>query len=155
MNPYEILGVSADASDEELARAYKQLAKQYHPDLNPGDAVAAEKMGQINRAYDDIRSMRQQGQAYSDASHYRPGYGPYQDPFGPFYTQRTYYYTYRPRRRSPVGVIIAVIVMFYIMRLILAVMFSGYSSYYYFAPNGFSGTGPRGYYGYYQTVPRE
>jgi len=49
---YEILGVSPDASEEEIKRAYRRLARKYHPDLNPGDKEAAERFKEINEAYE-------------------------------------------------------------------------------------------------------
>lgn len=55
-NPYKILGVPDGASEEECARAYKKLAKKYHPDLNPGNAEAERKMAEINSAYDQIKN---------------------------------------------------------------------------------------------------
>ena len=58
-DPYKILGVSPDASDEEIKRAYRRLAKKYHPDLNPGDAEAAKKMQQVNAAYEQIKNPTQ------------------------------------------------------------------------------------------------
>lgn len=56
MDPFKILGVPHDASDEDVSKAYKTLAKKYHPDLNPGDQQAAKKMSEINAAYDLIKS---------------------------------------------------------------------------------------------------
>ncbi len=49
---YEVLGVSKTASDAEIKKAYRKLAKKYHPDSNPNDSVAAERFKEINEAYD-------------------------------------------------------------------------------------------------------
>ena len=48
---YEVLGVSSNATQDEIKSAYRKLAKQYHPDLHPGDEAAAEKFKQVNEAY--------------------------------------------------------------------------------------------------------
>ena len=50
-NYYDILGVNKNASDDEIKKAYRGLAKKYHPDLNPGNAEAAEKLKEVNEAY--------------------------------------------------------------------------------------------------------
>ena len=74
-DPYKVLGVSPNASDEEIKRAYRKLAKQYHPDLNPGDQEAAKKMQQINAAYEQIKDpdkARASQQSYSGYSSYDP-----------------------------------------------------------------------------------
>ena len=53
-DPYSVLGVARGASKEEVTKAYRKLAKKYHPDLNPGDEQAAKKMAEVNAAYDSI-----------------------------------------------------------------------------------------------------
>ena len=55
-DPYQVLGVARGASDEEIKTAYRKLAQQYHPDLHPGDAAAAQKMKEVNAAYDQIKN---------------------------------------------------------------------------------------------------
>ena len=47
---YEVLGVDKNASEDEIKRAYKKLARKYHPDMNPGDKEAEEKFKEINEA---------------------------------------------------------------------------------------------------------
>ena len=85
-DPYQVLGVSHDASDEEIKRAYRKLAKQYHPDMNPGDEAAARKMNEINAAYEQIKNPeRAQQQTYGQqgAGGYGGPYGGgYDNPFG-------------------------------------------------------------------------
>lgn len=82
-DPYQVLGVSPDASDEEIKSAYRKLAKKYHPDLNPGDAEAAKKMQQINAAYEQIKNPEKAAPNTAAG-----GYG--SDPFGGYYGNRTY-----------------------------------------------------------------
>ena len=53
-DPYKVLGLSPGASKDEVTKAYRKLAKKYHPDLNPGDETAAKKMAEVNAAYDSI-----------------------------------------------------------------------------------------------------
>ena len=84
-DPYEVLGVPRTATEEEVTKAYRKLAKKYHPDLNPGDEEAAKKMSEINAAYDAIKS----GEAN------RPDYGAQQSPTGGQTAADGYtYYTY-------------------------------------------------------------
>ncbi len=79
MNPYQILGVSRDASDKEITKAYRTLAKKYHPDVNPNDNFAAKKMAEINNAYDRIKQMRSGNYNANNSYYYDNNYN--QDEF--------------------------------------------------------------------------
>ncbi len=85
-DPYKILGVSPDASDEEVKRAYRRLAKQYHPDLHPGDENAAKMMQKINAAYERIKNPEKAQQSHSSQSYGGYGY----DPFGGAWQRQSY-----------------------------------------------------------------
>lgn len=70
-NPYEVLGVSENATDEEIKTAYRELAKKYHPDNytdSPLIDLAEEKMKEINNAYDTICDMRRNGSRSSSTN---------------------------------------------------------------------------------------
>lgn len=54
MNYYEVLGVSREASDDEIKKAYRRLVRQHHPDRNPGSHDAEEKIREINTAYEIV-----------------------------------------------------------------------------------------------------
>ena len=60
-DPYSVLGVSPNATDDEIKEAYRKLAKKYHPDINPDKKLAEEMMKEINLAYDTIKKQREQG----------------------------------------------------------------------------------------------
>ena len=53
-DPYKILGVDKKASADDIKKAYRKLARQYHPDRNPGDTAAEEKFKEIQSAYDVV-----------------------------------------------------------------------------------------------------
>ena len=66
-DPYEVLGVSRGASDDEIKKAYRKLSRTYHPDANinnPNKAEAEEKFKQVQQAYKQIMDEREHGTSY-------------------------------------------------------------------------------------------
>jgi len=110
-DPYKVLGVSPDASDEEIKKAYRRLAKQYHPDLNPGDPVAAKKMQQVNAAYEQIKNPEKaQPNPGSQGSYGGYGYDPFggawqRSSTGDQYQQAAYNYIQFGRYREALNVL--------------------------------------------------
>lgn len=60
-DPYHVLGVARGASADEIRKAYRRLAKQYHPDRNPGNAAAEERFKQVARAFDIVGDDAKRG----------------------------------------------------------------------------------------------
>jgi len=73
---YEVLELQKGASDDEIKKAYRKLAKKYHPDLNPGDKAAEEKMKEVNAAY-EVLSDKEKKARYDQFGHagIDPSYG--------------------------------------------------------------------------------
>jgi molecular chaperone DnaJ len=78
-DPYQVLGISRNASEDEIKKKYRTLVKQYHPDLHPNDPEAAKKMSEINEAYEMIKSGQYDG--YPNSSSYSGGQS-YTSPYG-------------------------------------------------------------------------
>ena len=78
-DPYQVLGVSRDASDEEIKKAYRALSRKYHPDANinnPNKAEAEEKFKQVQQAYKQIMEEKENGtSSYSSQGSYGGSYG--------------------------------------------------------------------------------
>ena len=69
IDPYSILGISRDASDEEVKKAYRKMSRKYHPDANidnPNKEQAEEKFKQVQQAYEQIMKEREQGIDYGN-----------------------------------------------------------------------------------------
>lgn len=75
---YEVLGVDKDASQEDIKKAFRQLAKKYHPDANPGDATAEARFKELNEAYDVLSDPAKKANydAYGNANGPTVGPGP-------------------------------------------------------------------------------
>lgn len=78
MDPYQVLGVTPNASDDEVKTAYRKLSRIYHPDANvgkPNAKAAEEKFKQVSWAYEEIMKMRSEGYSYSSQTQNRYGTG--------------------------------------------------------------------------------
>lgn len=178
-DPYQVLGVSHSASEDDVKQAYRRLAKQYHPDLHPGDAQAAQKMNEINEAYDQLKNpaaYQQKQQQYAREQQYQQQqtyHATYYDPFGfwgasgsqsssqyqqeqydPFSgddSEQQYQWNYR---RRPRGGILWKIFLAYLLLNVLYSMFASCS-----VRRNYSPYYDYGYYGtpgsYSETVPEQ
>lgn len=70
-DPYRVLGISPQATDDEVKQAYRALAKKYHPDVNNGSPEAEARMKEVNEAYSTVMKWRREG---TNASGYNSGY---------------------------------------------------------------------------------
>ena len=133
-DPYEILGLTPGASEDEIKSAYRKLARQYHPDLNPGDAEAARKMNEVNAAYDHLKNpeayARQRQAEQQQAQYARQAQDAYEDPFAAFYgfygeadseqdgPTSYYYYNGAGSGRRPFGLFRFIILFMIMMNLL-------------------------------------
>ncbi len=75
-DPYETLGVKRDASEDDIQKAYRKLARKYHPDMNPDDASAKSKFQEVQNAFEilsDAEKRKRYDQFGSADPHFAPG----------------------------------------------------------------------------------
>lgn len=152
-DPYTVLGVPKDASEAEIKQAYRKLAKKYHPDLNPGNEAAAQKMKEVNAAYDQIKNPSSYQQNFNNTYANNNTYQNYSDfynqGFEEFFRQAQQqsqnqqqhyqqygnpygfrFYSFTPRRSS----FLRTILTFLFISMLLRSCFGGllYNPYYYY-----------------------
>ena len=93
---YKVLGIDKNADDKTIKRAYRKLAKKYHPDMNPGDAAAEQKFKEVTEAY-NVLSDSEKKKLYDQFGHaaFEEGFSAgggkaYEGPYG---THREYHFT--------------------------------------------------------------
>ena len=131
-DPFEVLGIPQDASDDEIKSAYRKLAKRYHPDLNPGDKIAAQKMHEVNEAYERIRSgyvLHRQAAHGSAHEQDRTPNGEaqsdilddfFEDVFGAFQNK----HSRRPERPIRIFSILKLVAVIYLLTALVSCMFT-------------------------------
>ena len=82
-DPYRVLGVSPQATDDEIKKAYRALAKKYHPDVNNGAPEAEARMKEVNEAYSTVMKLRREGGQNASGYGGYAGYGGYGGAHGP------------------------------------------------------------------------